>query len=83
MKTITTITGREIPYPPAIRTETSRKASIDCKKVDDWLISQGIDEAISRNDEYNLLMFRNLKNLYTADRDLLNYYLFDKCEYFE
>jgi len=83
MKTLQTITGRSIPYPPAIRLETSRKAAIDCKKVDDWLISQGIAEAVSRNDEYNLLTFRNLKKLYTADRDLLNYYLFEKRDYFE
>ena len=76
--TFPTITGRRIPVPPAIRTDTNRKATADVKKVDQWLVEQAKAEAASRNDEFNGLQFSQMKTgkLSQADKDLANQYLF-------
>ena len=73
---ITTITGRIIPAPPSIDTSTNQKAHGGLKKVDAWLRQQAIDEAKSRNDDFNLISFENAKKLSPSDRDGMNLYLF-------
>lgn len=75
---VTTLTGREIPAPPAIRTDTNRKAMRDVRKVEDWLVEQVQAEAEARNDEWGQTLFRGLdpRNLSPADKDAANLYLF-------
>lgn len=75
---ISTLTGRQIPVPPHIRVETTRKCINDLKKHDVWLIEQVRDEARSRSDDYNLLWINRMKpgELSPSDKDCANLYLF-------
>ncbi len=75
---LTTLAGRSIPLPPAIRTDSARKAANDLRKHDMWLIEQARAEAISRDDEYSLAWISGMRpgKLSQADRDLANIYLF-------
>lgn len=73
-----TATGREIPEPPRIRLDTNRKTTIDLKKFERWLLDQGIEEAKSRKDSYNLgWLERETLPLTPSSIELLNEYLFD------
>jgi hypothetical protein len=75
---ITTRSGRKIPAPPPIRLDSNRKATIDIKKVDAWLLDQGLREAESRKDKFVTTLFKgiNANNLTPSDKDSLNQYLF-------
>jgi len=62
---------------PTIRLDTERKAIIDLKKFDNWLLKNAKEEAIIRNDDYNQTIFNGMKEgrLTTADRNMINQYL--------
>lgn len=79
---IKTVTGREIPAPPAIRTDTSQKAKLDLRKLEYWLMNQAIDEAKSRKDDFNLTQFKQLKpgKFSQSDYDSTNLYLFNETD---
>ena len=76
---VRTTTGREIPSPPVIRTDSNRKASNDLKKQNQWLIDQSVAEAKARGDDFNLIQFQNEKanNLPPASKAAMSQYLFD------
>ena len=77
--TVTTNTGRSIPAPPMIRTDSNRRTSADLKSQRKWLLEQAKAEAAARKDEYNL-NWMNGENaeqeLPPATMDSLNEYLF-------
>lgn len=75
--TITTQTGRTIPAPPQIRTDTDRKAAHDLKKLQRWLLDQGKAEAEATANSYvaDLLEHTTLP-LSDGDKCLLNEFLF-------
>ena len=82
---VMTTTGRAIPAPPRIRTDSNRKAAIDLKKHDEWLIQQTREEAQSRKDEFNLVWIDQMKpgRLSQSDKYLANVYLFgEECAVF-
>ena len=71
--------NREIPAPLAIRLDTNRKAVIDLKKLDNWLIKNAKEEAFIRKDKYNQTIFNGIKEdskLTTSDKEGINLYLF-------
>lgn len=82
---ILTTSGREIELPPKIRTESKIKTSNDIKNLNKWLVDESIKEAESRNDEYNLEIFRLRLDidkdfadgkLTPGDKNYLNQYMF-------
>ncbi len=76
---IKTITGREIPAPPVIRTDTPQKAKRDMQRVEYWLMGQAVEEAKARDDDFNATTFKGLKpgKFSQADKDAVNVYLFN------
>jgi polyhydroxyalkanoate synthesis regulator phasin len=76
---VKTITGREIPAPPVIRTDTPQKAKRDMQRLELWLQMQTMAEALSRNDGYNATIFGKFKpgKFSQADKDAVNVYLFN------
>ena len=79
---IKTQSGRMIPVPPEIRTDTERKAKSDLKSHDQWLIDQVKAEAQSKKDDYNLVWINQMKagHLSQADKDISNEYLFGETD---
>uniref|UniRef100_A0A6M3K9Z4 Uncharacterized protein n=1 Tax=viral metagenome TaxID=1070528 RepID=A0A6M3K9Z4_9ZZZZ len=75
---VQTQSGRMIPVPPGIRLETARKAQIDVRKTDAWLVEQAQSEAKAKGDEFVSQQFEqmNPKKLSPADKDIMNDYLF-------
>lgn len=75
---IRTISGRNIPAPPAIRLGSNRQTTMDVKRVDAWLLDQGRQEAEARNDDFVKTQFDALSanSLHQVDKDSLNQYLF-------
>jgi GGDEF domain-containing protein len=78
---IKTITGREIPAPPEIRTATAQKAKRDMQRVEGWLKVQAWAEAESRSDGYNKVWIGQLHpgKFSQADKDMANEYLFNEA----
>lgn len=76
--TVKTLSGREIPAPPRIRLDTNRKATIDLKKQNQWLIDQSSAEAQARGDNFNYRHFSNERadNLPEASKSGMSLYLF-------
>ena len=70
---IKTLSGRKIPAPPKISTESNRKCSNSLKKLDIWLIEQAIAEATARKDNFNLIQFQheNYKNFPPASKEAM------------
>lgn len=79
---IQTTSGRLITAPPTIRTDSNQKATADVKRVDAWLLGQGIAEATARNDDFAKTQFKGLdaKRLSPSDKDTLNEYLFGETD---
>jgi hypothetical protein len=75
---ITTVSGRKIVVPPPIRLESNRKATIDLKNRERWLLREGIAEAEARGDRFNVTQFGGLnpEALSPSDKDSLSLYLF-------
>ncbi len=73
-----TLSGRVISSPPIIRLDTNRKACMDLVKVEMWLLRQGKEEAIARNDDYFQVFIQGEKagKLPQATKDCINQYLF-------
>jgi len=73
-----TLSGRIIPPPPSIRTDTGRVATTDSKKADIWLVERGIAEAQSKSDEFNLQQFQNIDpaKITNAEKQNITQYLF-------
>ena len=70
-------TGRALTPFPYVDCTTDRRCSNTIKRVDEWLRSNAIAEAISRNDDFAGLQFEcATKHLTVADRDGMNLYLF-------
>jgi hypothetical protein len=76
--TAQTCTGQVTTPFPKVDMSTNRKVTNTLKRVDEWLLSNGIAEAETRKDEFNLVWMNNTdpKKLTPCDRDLLNEYLF-------
>lgn len=79
---IQTKSGRMIPQPPRVRTDTNRKATADLIKLDTWLLEQGRAEATATNNDYVQTLFKGLnpKKLSQGDKDTLNEYLFGESD---
>lgn len=73
-----TQTGRETTPFPKVDATTPRKTANAVKRAEAWLISNAVDEAKARGDDFNLLQFENmnLSNLSPADKDSAEMYLF-------
>ncbi len=73
-----TLSGREVPDPPKIRTHSNRVFTNDVRKSRKWLLECAIDEARFRNDDYNLCQFlqEDYKNLPQASIEAMNVYVF-------
>ena len=79
---VETSSGRMIPAPPGVRTDTGRKASKDMKALDQWLIDQYQAEAVARRDDYAQTIFqgRTAGKLTQSDKDMVNDYLFGETD---
>jgi len=80
---VITLSGRVI-HPPNIRVTTPRIATKDCKAADIWLRNEAINEAETKNDNWNLFQFKCTNkdsHLTTADRELMHVYLFGDVKY--
>jgi hypothetical protein len=75
---VRTCSGRAIPAPPQIRTESVRQANRDLLKQREWLVEHVRAEAHARTDGYAGTLFAGLnpKNFSPADADSCNLYLF-------
>lgn len=81
---VSTLTGRDIPSPPQVTGGGDRKTANQVRSQLQWLLDQGIAEAESRGDDFNLSWMRNEKvgslakgsGLPQATIDSLNEYLF-------
>lgn len=65
---------------PKIDLTNNRKTINTLKRIDEWLISNALLFAQSRNDKYMVLQFeqisKNMKNISQSDKDCAEYYLF-------
>lgn len=69
--------GRLCSPFPKIDLGSERKASNTIKRVDQWLMQNALDEALSRGDEFNALQFKaSLATPQQADKDCAEQYLF-------
>ena len=81
---VTTVTGRQTTPFPRFKTKSSgQTTSRHIKAVDQWLISNALDEARSRGDDFNARQFEaeltsNPKSYPQATKDSAEYYLFDE-----
>jgi hypothetical protein len=75
---ILTRSGREISMPPAVRITSNRVCKADIVKMSQWLIHEAIEEALYREDDFNLVHFQNTnpKKMSASDYDIANEYLF-------
>jgi hypothetical protein len=75
---VTTQSGRVTTLFPRVNFETPRKAVNTCKAVDQWLISNALQEAIARGDRFNELQFQAISLLSPSesDKDSAEEYLF-------
>lgn len=75
---VMTASGRKTTPFPKVDSDNERKTKNTLKRVDEWLISNAVEEAKSRGDDFNLRQFENmnLKNLSPADKDSAEMYLF-------
>lgn len=75
----TTNTGRNTSPFPKVDTSTPRKATNTVKRADNWLIDNAIEEAQSRDDDFNVQQFKAVDrtNITTADKDSAEAYLFN------
>lgn len=78
-ETVLTITGRETSPFPKLDFETNRKTLNSLKRVQLWLHSNAVAEAIARNDEFTLMNLgpSDCKKFTQAILDLAEYYLFE------
>lgn len=76
--TIITRSGREIELPPPLRATTNRILKSDIIKMSYWLVNQAVQEALYREDDFNLVHFEhtNPKKMTSSDYDITNEYLF-------
>lgn len=81
---VITVTGRQTTPFPRFKTKSSgQTTSRHIKAVDQWLISNALDEARSRGDDFNARQFEaeltsNPKSYPQATKDSAEYYLFDE-----
>lgn len=72
--------GFETTPFPKIDLTNNRKAINTLKRIDEWLISNALLFAQSRNDKYMVLQFeqisKNMRNISQSDKDCAEYYLF-------
>lgn len=76
--TIITRSGREISMPPMIRITSNRVCKSDINKMSCWLVHEAMQEALYREDDFNLVHFEhtNPKKMTSSDYDITNEYLF-------
>jgi len=79
---VLTVTGRETTPFPKFQGGTGKITQRHINDVDQWLMQNALDEAISRGDDFNATQFRaNIKKPQMADKDSAEHYLFgDKSE---
>ena len=75
---VLTSSGRKTTPFPQIKTDTNRKATATVKQVDAWLRDNAIEEARSRNDDFNASQFEieNPAKMPQASKDSMEEYLF-------
>ena len=74
---VKTLSGRLTSPFPKINLKTSRSATLTIKKVDQWLMQNALDEAISKKDKFNERQFKhNLLCPSQSDKDCAHLYLF-------
>jgi hypothetical protein len=82
MDTITTCHGRVIKYSLRLRRGSNRVIKNDLLKIDEWLHQEAQQEAFYYCDGYmaQFINGMNPKKLTSAERTMLNEYLFGKEE---
>ena len=81
-----TVSGRVIPGPPPFRLSSSSVATKDRRARDMWLLNQALAEAQAQGQEHMQILCTGMTRrgsrcfLTTADRTLLNLYLFGQEE---
>lgn len=75
---ILTLSGRKIDYPPEIRTSSNQILRRDIIRIAEWLIREAGQEALFREDDFNIFQFKHMdpKKLHQIDYDIANEYLF-------
>lgn len=76
---VLTTTGRRTSAFPKLDFSTARRDANTCRRVEHWLLDNGVAEAEGRADKFNIHIFKGLNpsNLSVADKDSLECYLFD------
>jgi hypothetical protein len=76
---VRTASGRLTSPFPKIDIGTDRKAGTTLKRIEQWLIQNALDEAQSRDDDFNVLQFKaSLSKPQQADKDCAEHYLFSQ-----
>lgn len=76
---VLTLSNRQTTPFPKIDISSNRKCGNTVKRVEKWLLENGVAEAVAKRDKYNSQQFQNINPLKItqAEKDGLELYLFE------